>query len=224
MNMQVLLELMFDSTLTMMQGNWGACQATGQSCYLSSTLTYDPITPLLGTCYQGSVPNYYVEVQQVSDVQKTMEFAQEHGIPLVVKNTGHDYKGRSSAPNSLALWTHNYTPEMTLTRSFTPDGCSAATGDVVTFGAGQGFGPINEFGNENNVTVVGGTSETVGAAGGWITGGGHSALSNTLGLGVDNVQQLRAVLPSGTYVTAKDVRIKMFSMLFVEVEVEPLAW
>jgi len=131
-----------------------------------------------------------------------MTFAQQHGIPLVIKNTGHDYKGRSSAPNSLALWTHNYVPEMTLTRSFTPDGCSSPAGDVVTFGAGQGFGPIYDFAHANNVTVVGGTSETVGAAGGWITGGGHSALSNTLGLGVDNVQQLRALLPNGTYVTA----------------------
>jgi hypothetical protein len=187
MNLQVLLELLLNSTLTLIQANWGACQATSQSCYFNSTITYDPITPLLSTCYQGSVPNCYVEVQQVSDVQKTMEFAQELRIPLVVKDTGHDYNGHSSAPNSPALWTHNYTPEMTLTRSFTPDGCSAATGDVVTFGAGQGFGPIYEFANANNVEVVGGTSETVGAAEGWITGGGHSALSNTLGLGVDNV-------------------------------------
>lgn len=73
---------------------------------------------------------------------------------------------------------------------------------MVTFGAGQGFGPVYDFAHANNVTVVGGTSETVGVAGGWITGGGHSALSNHLGLGVDNVQQLRAVLPNGTYVTA----------------------
>jgi hypothetical protein len=116
-----------------------------------------------------------------------MEFAQELSIPLVVKDTGHDYNGCSSAPSSLALWTHNYTPEMTLTRSFTPDGYSAATGDVVTFGAGQGFGPIYEFANANNVEVVGGTSETVGVVEGWIAGGGHSALSNTLGLGVDHV-------------------------------------
>lgn len=50
--------------------------------------------------------------------------------------------------------------------------------------------------------VVGGSSTTVGAAGGWITGGGHSALSPTYGLGVDNVQQLTAVLPNGTYVVA----------------------
>lgn len=69
-------------------------------------------------------------------------------------------------------------------------------------GAGQGFAGVYEFAEANNVTIVGGSSRTVGATGGWIAGGGHGALSNTLGLGVDNVLQIKAVLPNGTYVTA----------------------
>jgi hypothetical protein len=36
------------------------------------------------------------------------------------------------------------------------------------------------------VVVVGGNSWSVGAAGGWILGGGHSALSPQYGLGVDS--------------------------------------
>jgi hypothetical protein len=36
---------------------------------------------------------------------------------------------------------------------------------VVTFGPGQGFGPIHDFANGKNVEAVGGTPETVGAAG-----------------------------------------------------------
>jgi FAD/FMN-containing dehydrogenase len=35
-----------------------------------------------------------------------------------------------------------------------------------------------------------------------MNGGGHSSLTNTLGLGVDNVLEVKAVLPNGTYVTA----------------------
>lgn len=50
--------------------------------------------------------------------------------------------------------------------------------------------------------MVGGTSPTVGASGGWVLGGGHSALSTLHGLGVDNVLQMRVVLPNGTYITA----------------------
>lgn len=50
--------------------------------------------------------------------------------------------------------------------------------------------------------LIGGAAPTVGASGGWILGGGHSFASNTFGLGVDNVEQMRVVLPNGTYVTA----------------------
>lgn len=72
----------------------------------------------------------------------------------------------------------------------------------MTFGAGIGFLALYQFADANNITIVGGSSPTVGAGGGWITGGGHSALSNTLGLGVDNALQIRAVTPNGQYVTA----------------------
>lgn len=57
-----------------------------------------------------------------------------------------------------------------------------------------------------NRTIVGGISPngTVGAAGGWITGGGHSILSPTYGLGVDNVLQFRIVLSTGRIVDVNE--------------------
>jgi hypothetical protein len=39
---------------------------------------------------------------------------------------------------------------------------------------------------EHGVVVVGGTSYSVGAAGGWVLGGGHSSLSPQYGLGIDS--------------------------------------
>lgn len=153
-------------------------------------------------CYQGSVPSYYIEVTSVSDVQAALAFANSTKVPLVVKNSGHDYKGRSSAPNSLALWTHTYQPAIQLETDFTPEGCSASAGDGVTIGAGQGFDGVYAFAEANDITIVGGSDRTVGAAGGWLNGGGHGVMSNTLGLGVDNALQIKAVLPNGTYVTA----------------------
>jgi hypothetical protein len=71
-------------------------------------------------------------------------------------------------------------------------------------GAGQGFKHLFDFAGANNITVVGGSSATVGPAGGYISGAGHSAMSNMFGLGVDNVMQIRGVLPNGTYVTANE--------------------
>ncbi|KAL3474584.1 hypothetical protein BJX99DRAFT_174699 [Aspergillus californicus] len=181
--------------------NWGACQATGESCAFGSSIP-DLVTPVTRACYQGSVPSKYVDARSVENIQRTLAFARVNDLRLVVKNTGHDYTGRSSGAGALALWTHNIQPPMTLKRDFIPDGCVNAVGDVITFGAGQQFSGIYEFAHEHDYIVVGGASETVGAAGGWITGGGHSLISNELGLGVDNVQQLKAVLPNGTYVTA----------------------
>ncbi|KAJ8613319.1 hypothetical protein MRB53_037006 [Persea americana] len=175
--------------------NWATCQATDQKCVLNNQ--GPDIVPVLANCYQGSVPNYYIDVRSVSDVQAGFAFAKQHSLPLVIKNTGHDWKGRSSAPNSLALWTHNIRPPMTLTRGFVPAACSAAAGDAITFGSGVGFVDVYEFAQANNVMMVGGAVTTVGVGGGWLAGGGHSVLSPTMGLGVDNVLQLRAVLPNG---------------------------
>ncbi|KAL4935246.1 hypothetical protein BDV06DRAFT_234519 [Aspergillus oleicola] len=184
-----------------LNSQWGNCQATGESCTIAQ-LRPDILTPILDSCDQGSVPTKYVDVRSVEDVQETLRFAGNKGLRLVVKNTGHDYSGRSSAPDSLALWMHNLQPPIELDEEFTPDGCGESAGPAITFGAGQQFEGIYDFVQERGYRIVGGSSLTVGAAGGWITGGGHSILTNELGLGVDNTQQLKAVLPNGNHVTA----------------------
>lgn len=101
----------------------------------------------------------------MSDIQAALAFAKQTKIPLSIKNTGHDYKGRSAAPGSLALWTHKIQPAIKLTKDFLPDGCLKPVGDGVTFGAGQGFLGLYDFAEANNITIVGGASPTVGAAG-----------------------------------------------------------
>jgi hypothetical protein len=84
-------------------GDISFCQAKGQGCPLRYSSPDSPL-PIPGVCYQGAVPNYYIDVRKVSDVQKGLAFASAHHLPLVIKNTGHDHKGRSAGPNSLALW------------------------------------------------------------------------------------------------------------------------
>lgn len=84
--------------------NWGQCQANNTACSISALAPVDPVAPLAGTCYQGSVPDYYVDSSNPTHMHRAMVFARKHGIPLVVKNTGHDHRGRSSAPYSLAIW------------------------------------------------------------------------------------------------------------------------
>ncbi|KAK3829540.1 MAG: hypothetical protein JOS17DRAFT_791784 [Linnemannia elongata] len=47
---------------------------------------------------------YTVKATNVTHVQETVRFASEHNIRLAIKNTGHDFLGRSTAPSSISLW------------------------------------------------------------------------------------------------------------------------
>ena len=142
-------------------------KATATGCNLDYSVPQNPLVYAPpNNCYQGSISTYYIKVQAISDIQAALAFSNKTKVPLTIKNSGHDYKGRSSAPNSLALWTHNVQPALKLTKNFIPDGCSAAAGDGVTMGAGQAFLGLFQFAEANNITIVGGSSETVGAAGG----------------------------------------------------------
>lgn len=87
-----------------MSYNFAPCVATGQACELSALLPIDPISPLTGVCAQGGVPSYFVNASSVEDVQHGLEWASEQNVRLVIKNTGHDYRGRSTAPDSFAIW------------------------------------------------------------------------------------------------------------------------
>ncbi|KAI9770052.1 MAG: hypothetical protein M1839_003280 [Geoglossum umbratile] len=88
--------------------------------------------------------------------------------------------------------------------SFTPKGCGYSIDThVVTAAAGSQFGKINDQASLRNLTVVGGGAETVGI-GGYLTGGGHSALSATYGLAVDQVLEMEIVTPGGEILTVNE--------------------
>lgn len=48
-----------------------------------------------------------LDVRVPGDIQAALAFSRATNVPIVIRNTGHDFKGRSSAPYSLALWVHN---------------------------------------------------------------------------------------------------------------------
>ncbi|KAF8884746.1 hypothetical protein CPB84DRAFT_1816937 [Gymnopilus junonius] len=162
----------------------------------------------ISACYlnQGSIPPIGVNATSVHDVQAAVKFANRNNLRLVIKNTGHDYLGRSAGKGGFMLWTHSL-KEMTYSSSFIPDGAPSNGTEVfnaVTFGAGVQWFEAYAFAHQQGRFVVGGISfgGSIGAAGGWIMGAGHSALSPTLGLGVDNVLQFSVVLADGSLVVA----------------------
>ncbi|KAJ7707323.1 FAD-binding domain-containing protein [Mycena rosella] len=175
---------------------WETCQSSNQQCLLDYLDPENPAPSLPSQmCRTGSVPHYFIDVHTAADVIAAFNFSRKTSIPLVIKNTGHDYKGRSSAPGSLALWTHNL-KNITYSTDFVPEGCSKSS-PALTVGAGVQWQQAYQFADTHNFTIVGGTDRTVGVSGGWVQGGGHSALSNTMGLGVDRVLQFKIVTPDG---------------------------
>lgn len=153
-------------------------------------------------CQQGYVPRYSVNASSVEHIQKAIRFADKHDLLLVIKNTGHDHLGRSSGGDGLSIWTHNL-KGMEWHDDFMPtNGPGAARGHpAVTLQAGEQWIDVYGAAAEQKRIVVGGHARTVGAAGGWLTGGGHSAWSNKYGLGIDNVLEINVVNADGEHLT-----------------------
>jgi hypothetical protein len=124
-------------------------------------------------------------------------------VKLVIKNTGHDYLGRSTAAGALSIWTH-FMKDISFDSKFTPSGChKSAPEHAVTIGAGVQLHELYKAVAAKGRIVVAGSANTVGAAGGYVQGGGHSALGVWKGMSADNILQF-------TVVTA-DVPISLFS-------------
>lgn len=153
-----------------------------------------------GTCTLGGYPSYSIDVDTVAQVQLGINFARNLNLRLVVKNTGHDYIGKSGGAGALNLWTHNLKQIQFLSNYQN----SEYSGPAFKAGAGvQGF-EILEAARDNNVTVLAGICETVGWTGGYIAGGGHSPLASIYGMAADQVLAFEVVTANGRFVTASN--------------------
>ncbi|KAI5118820.1 hypothetical protein M0805_009398, partial [Coniferiporia weirii] len=72
--------------------------------------------------------------------------------------------------------------------------------------AGTTFLQVYQFADANNITIPGGADPVVGAAGGYLMGGGHTMLSNTYGLFVDRLLEVEVVVPTGQVLIANEYR------------------
>jgi FAD/FMN-containing dehydrogenase len=117
----------------------------------------------------------------------------------VIRSTGHDLLGRSNAPNSLSINTHHL-KTLTVHDSFIPRECGPSNKHpAVTLGAGSQMTGVYTALAKHNLTIVGGTGETV-SLGGYVSGGGYGVLTPWLGLAADQVLEVEVVLPNGLVV------------------------
>ncbi|KAF2402133.1 FAD-binding domain-containing protein [Trichodelitschia bisporula] len=168
---------------------------TGWTC----PTTYSPIT----NCTLGAYPSRVVRATSEADIIAALRFATKWRVRIAIKNTGHDFLGRNIGYESLSIWTHHLRG-ISFSANWTPPSAPPdwPPESVVHVSAGEPWRAVSRAAYAAGKLVVGGANPDVGAAGGWILGGGHSPLSTAFGLGVDQVRAMRVVLPNGTAVTA----------------------
>lgn len=213
----------WNSLNTAVQGRLVKLSSPLDSCKLSSTNTscqqltsqiknpfFLETQPAL-TQYSGwfnawrSTPSEYaVTAKNAEDVAAAINFASKHNIRLVVKGTGHDYLGRSNGKNSLLIWTHNMR-DIKVDETFIPEGCkNKLTGiPAVTVGAGVRWLEVyEEVTGKLGRYVQGGGCTSVGAAGGFMQGGGFGFFAKKFGTGAGNLLEAELVTANGDILTA----------------------
>ncbi|KAL0938639.1 FAD binding domain-containing protein [Colletotrichum truncatum] len=172
---------------------------------LFANASCDPFQPKDSPCTLGNYVSYAVNASGPADVAAALRFADVNNVRFVIRNTGHDYNGRSTGAGGLAIWTHYLKGTEVVDWD---DG--HYVGKALKAGAGvQGFEAIAAA-HEVGLAIVTGECPTVGLAGGYIQAGGHSALSSSYrraseriyGLAADNTLSFDVVTPTGKFLTA----------------------
>ena len=139
-----------------------------------------------------------------STMLMTLSEAQANNVRLIFKASGHDYLGRSSAPNALSIWTANMKGITLHPDPFQPVNCSfTISGTSLTALAGTITVDLINATAPSNLSVISGGGRTVNI-GGYHTGGGHSGLSPQYGLAADQVLEVELVTPQGDLVVANE--------------------
>ncbi|KAL4861793.1 hypothetical protein BDV12DRAFT_203646 [Aspergillus spectabilis] len=167
----------------------------------------DPFHPVNKTCTLDNYIVYAVNVSKPDHVSKAIRFATTHNIRSVVRNTGHDYNGKSTGAGALGIWTHNL--KNIEIKNWTD---SRYKGKAIKLGAGVQGIEAYMAAEAQGLEVVGGECPTVGIAGGYTQGGGHSALASVHGLAADQVLQWEIIDGNGNFITA--TRDNKYSDLF----------
>jgi FAD/FMN-containing dehydrogenase len=159
--------------------------------------TCSPFTDRSIPCTLGNYVSYAVKASSAKDIVASIAFAKANNVRILVRNTGHDFLGRSTGAGALAIWTQDLKDIKFGTWSD-----KNYNGPSVTVGAGVIGYEVLEAANAQGLTVVSGECATVGLAGGFTQGGGHSALSTQFGLAADQTLSFDVVTAKGELLTA----------------------
>jgi hypothetical protein len=166
--------------------------------YLFTNNSCNPFLTKETDCTLGNLVTYAVNATSATDIQQTLAFAQDHDIRLVIRNTGHDYNGKSTGAGALGLWLH-YLDSLEYVSEYSSPSYS---GPAIKVGAGVSIYEAYKYADEHNGIVVGGNCPTVSLAGGYTQGGGHGPLASKYGLAVDQVLEWEVITADGSFLKA----------------------
>lgn len=200
------------TTCTALRQQWPLPQThyTDSASIMANFFTNNSCNPFSSPgrkCDSSGFVAYSTRVRGVQDIQETIAFARRHNVRLAIRNTGHDYLGKSNAPGGLAIWTHFMKGIEVIHdyRSRNPASQNDAPGYIgpaMKLGAGvQGF-EARKAASAAGYILATGNCDTIGIAGGYAQGGGHGQLTSRFGLAADQVLAWEVVLASGEVVIA----------------------
>ncbi|KAF2739860.1 FAD-binding domain-containing protein [Polyplosphaeria fusca] len=196
--------------------NAAACKNVQANWLNEQWLTDDPIANLWplytnNTCLPTDNPSepctlgfygtYVIMATTKEHIKAGIDFARTKNLRLIIRNTGHDFLGRSTGYESLIINTHSF-QDATFLKSYSGPGNYTGTAAVVGAGV-QGRDLYRKaFAQSPPVVIVGGECPTVGWGGGYIQGGGHGPLTSIYGMGADSILSFEAITVDGKFVTA----------------------
>ena len=194
----------------MTDGGGAACSATLRSLKNPFFNEDEPgATQTTGwlDAWTPAVSPYAVAAEGAEDIAAAVNFARDNGIRLAVKGTGHDYLGRSNAPDSLLVWTHK------MRRVAIHDAFRIAGGSIgdpgipaISVEAGARWLEVYVAATAAGRYAQGGGCTSVGAAGGFIQGGGFGSFSKRYGTGAGGVLEMEVVTADGRIIVANDAQ------------------
>ncbi|TFK27133.1 FAD binding domain-containing protein [Coprinopsis marcescibilis] len=181
--------------------NWQSDRQVSAHWILWTNTTCLPTENPDDSCTLGNLPEYVIMAKRAEHIKAGVDFARRNNLRLIIRNTGHDFLGRSTGFGSLAINTHALKDVRFVDRYRGP---GSWTGGAVTVGAGIQGRELLTLAHEQNPprVFVGGECPSVGFAGGYIQGGGHGPLASLYGMAADQALSFDVVTADGRYVTA----------------------
>ncbi|KAK3326009.1 hypothetical protein B0H66DRAFT_145406 [Apodospora peruviana] len=158
--------------------------------------TCRPTTNPTDTCTPGYYPVVVIMAKKTSHIQAGIRFASQNNLRLIIRNTGHDFLGRSVGWGALVINTHSF-QDVAFTNSW--KGAGTYKGSAVTVGAGVQAINVLKMAHalDPPKVMVTGECATVGVAGGLVQGGGHGPLTTLKGFLADTALEFEVITADG---------------------------